>query len=67
MKKYENIKGLLCFSLGGKDYVTNKGDALELPEDDDYTKRLLLSGCIQESTKDVKPPKTDKNEFSTRS
>jgi hypothetical protein len=60
MKKYINTFGPLNFSLQGKDYITDKGDPLELPSDDEYVQTLVARGYIQEQTEDVKPSKTKK-------
>lgn len=45
MEKYKNVHGLLSFSIGGSDYISNKGDIIELP-DSLYVQTLLNRGHI---------------------
>jgi len=56
MKNYTNKFGLLAFSIGDKDYISNKGETIDLPSDNDYVKRLIALRHIEET----KPSKTQK-------
>jgi hypothetical protein len=55
-KTYTNNYGLLAFSLAGKDYISQRGDALELPEEEGYVKTLVARGHLLDAS--VQPPKT---------
>jgi hypothetical protein len=58
MKKFVNNHGHHAFSLEGKDYIWNKGDTLDLPENNSYIQGLIARGYIKEA--DKKPIKTEK-------
>ncbi|MDR2001408.1 MAG: hypothetical protein LBQ74_00085 [Prevotella sp.] len=45
MEKYKNTYGVLSFSIAGNDYVSDKGDIIELP-DGIYTTNLVNRGYI---------------------
>ena len=57
MKTYINEVGLLAFTIEGVDYISNKGDTIELPETNNYIQNLLAKGYISESTQPIKTKK----------
>jgi len=56
MKNYTNKFGLLAFTIDGKDYISDKGIAIDLPSDSDHVKRLIVLRYFEET----KPSKTQK-------
>jgi len=49
MKNYTNKFGLIAFTIEGKDYISNKGDAIDLPSGNDKIEYLIALGYFEEN------------------